>query len=444
MKLLNDFLRQVFHQKTDDADQSVPDQSAPDQWMQATSEDARLAVPLRRRTAPKLAQNTQQVDALLHIACPDPTAEEMLRDTHQRHAQNLARQERWADIADMIENADLNREMTPGAMPIADLLSFGARADVVLAAEHALVDGSPPSDAPLMAGIEALEYVLADFPDNYVIATIVAQAHMDIGWAWRGMGWDIELADRNREAFFAHFDRARDILAPFCGEKLASPLLAASCCALISGNAEAQQRVADRFEVLIDLNPANPRSMRSLGNYLLPRWRGSYRELELEARRTASRTQKIWGAGGYTWVMFDAIVCDDQACANLDLPFFIEGLRDILIRRPDAHTANLLAAYCANAVGQTFSGNDEADQVRAQIAECARWIVREHLTELHPMIWAHAARGFDNNLRVHSPTRFAASGRDDAMRIISTLFQREIALGQKIVFTDTGPVAMAG
>jgi hypothetical protein len=433
MKLLNTLIQKIRPHSS----------SAMSESLTPKSDDAHLSIPLRRLKPRPLSGNAPAIEALLHISCPDPTAEEILRDKHQRAAQRLARQESWADISKMISNADRNRDMTPGAMPVADLMSFGARADVVLAAEHALNDGSPPKDAPLMAGIEALEHVLAEFPNDYVIATIVAQSHIDLGWAWRGTGWDAELPSRNRAAFEAHFDRAGDILEPFRTQNLDSPLFAATCCALVGGTREGSNRVADHYEALIDLNPLNPGSMRTLGNYLLPRWCGSYADLELEARRTASRTQEIWGAGGYTWVMFDAIACDDQACANLDLPFFIEGLRDILERRPDPYTTNLLAAYCANAIGQTFTANDDADQIRTQIADCARWIVREHLTELHPMIWAHAACGFDNNLRIHSPSRFAASGRDDAMRIISSLFQREINLGQKIIFTDTGPVAMA-
>ncbi|MGC1494291.1 MAG: hypothetical protein WA790_00670 [Sulfitobacter sp.] len=433
MNLLNKVMKKYLGQ-TQDSNFAVND---------THMQDAHLAIPLRRRVRSKPAPLPVEEPPMLSITCPDPTAEEALRDTHQNAAQRLVRQERWSELADNIRKADQQREMTPGSMPVADLMAYGARADVILAVEHALLDGKPPQDAPLLAGIEALEHVLAEFPDDYVIAAVVAQSHMDIGWAWRGTGWDVEVPRRNRAAFSAHFDRARDILKPFCSQSLNSPLLATTCCALLGGTDIGRRRVADRYEALIDLNPANPRTMRAMGNYLLPRWYGSYRELELEARRTASRTQGVWGAGGYTWVMFDAIACDDQACANLDLEFFIEGLRDILERRPDPYTANLLAAYCANAIGQAFSGNDEADQVRAQIAECARWIVREHLTELHPMIWAHAARGFDNNLRIHSPSRFAASGRDDAMRIITSLFQREIAAGKQIVFTDTGPVAMA-
>ena len=264
-----------------------------------------------------------------------------------------------------------------------------------------------------------------------------------MGVAWRGIGWDVEIAPRNREAFEAHFARAREIIKTFDGRHQTSALLANTACALLRGDSRKTHSVADRYEALIDLNPKNTGPLRALGTNMLPRWYGTYEGLELEARRTAARTADIWGAGGYTWVMFDAISVDDEACARLDLPFFVEGLRDIVERRPEPYTVNLLAAYCANTIGQAFSGNDAADHIRAQIADCADWLVREHLTELHPMIWAHAAQGFANNLRVASPHRFAAAGQDDALRIIAGLFRREISEGKQITFTDQGPVATA-
>lgn len=378
----------------------------------------------------------------LSIPCPDPTLEERIRDANQNSALRLVRQEKWPELSAMVAAADTRRTMTPGGMAVAELMAFGARADVVLAVEHALIDKNPEHDAPLLRGIESLEYVLAENPDDYVVACIVAQAHMDLAWAWRGIGWDVEIAPRNREAFDAHFARARDIITPFNANATQSPLLAHTICALLSGDGSTGQRVADRYEALIDLNPENVAPYRTLGTHMLPRWYGSYPGLELEARRTAVRTRDTWGAGGYTWVMFDAICVDDTACARLDLPFFIEGLHDILSHRPEPHTANLLAAYCANTMGQALSGNDSADFIRASIADCAGWIVREHLTELHPMIWAHAARGFANNLRVSSTARFARAGHDDAMRIIAGLFRSEIEQGKRIVFTDKGPVAM--
>lgn len=380
----------------------------------------------------------------LNIPCPDPTLEDRTRDAHQNRALNLVRQEDWTALSKLIRAADETSAMTPGGMPVAELMAFGARADVVMAVEHALLDRTPPRDAPIMRGIEALEFVLDEHSDDYVINCIVAQAHMDLAWAWRGIGWDVEIAPRNREAFDAHFSRASDIIAQFKNAPQASALLASTQCALLRGHNASAQSVANRYEALIDLNPYNTGPLRALGTHMLPRWYGSLAGLELEARRTAARTQDIWGAGAYTWVMFDAISVDDDACARLDLPFFVEGLRDILARRAEPHTVNLLAAYCANTMGQACSGNDSADHIRAQIAECANWIVREHLTELHPMIWAHAAQGFVNNLRVASAQRFAAAGQDDALRIIADLFRPEIAEGKRITFTDQGAVATLG
>jgi hypothetical protein len=389
------------------------------------------------------ARTTARELTHLSIPCPDPTIEDRTRDAHQNLALRLVRQEDWEKLSALIGDADRTRAMTPGGMSVAELMAFGARADVVLAVEHALLDRTPEADAPMMRGIEALEYVLAEHSGDYVIGCIVAQAHIDLAWAWRGIGWDVEIAPRNREAFAAHIARARDIIQSFSGIPEDSALLAGTACALLRGDSVSTESVADRYEALIDLNPHNTGPFRALGTHMLPRWYGSYAALELEARRTAARTAAVWGTGGYAWVMFDAISCDDKACALLDLPFFIEGLRDIVMRRPDPHTVNLLAAYCANTIGQAFSGNDAADHIRAQIAACADWIVREHLTELHPMIWAHAAQGFANNLRVASPSRFAAAGQDDALRIIAGLFKREISEGKRIIFSERGPVATA-
>ena len=380
---------------------------------------------------------------VLSIPCPDPTAEDRERDFHQMRGQRLARQEQWEDIARAIRLADRALSKTAGGMPVADLVGYGARADVVAACEHALITGRPAKDAPIMDGIEALEGVLAEADHDYVIAAIVAHAHMDIGWAWRGTGWDTEISSQNRAAFSAHFDRAADILAPFADMNPKPAFLCAAECALRTGNDSSNEKIADIYEKLINLDPKNARAMRAMGNHLLPRWYGSYDMLELEARRTAARTQSLWGAGAYVWVQFDAIAYDDVACSRLDVAFFIDGLRDILERTQNQYIVNLLAAYCANTMGNARGGNDEADHARAQITECAKWIIREHLTELHPMLWAHAARGFDNNLRVRCPDRFAASGQADALRIIGNTFRHEIAAGLKVIFTEDGAITEA-
>ena len=380
---------------------------------------------------------------MLIIDCPDPTAEEFARDRHQNAGLALVRQEDWDALSRQLHMHDSTLAKTDGGMPLADLMAFGARADVVAAAEHGLLSGRPAHDAPILEGIEALEAVLADHPDDAMIAAVVALAHIDIGWAWRGTGWDIEVPMPNREAFAAHFERAGEILAPFATRDAGSALIASAQCACNAGSDKETFQVVADYETWITRDPHNPKAMRSFGTHLLPRWHGSYERLDIEARRMAGLTHDVWGAGGYAWVMMDAVSADTEACAMLDLDFFLDGLRDILRHNRNQHIANLLAAYCANTMGATPTGHDEADYMHAQIADAAGWIICDHLTELHPMLWAHAARGFDSNMRIRCRDRFASAGYADALRVLSDLFRREIAAGHRVEFTKNGPVTHA-
>lgn len=350
----------------------------------------------------------------------------------------LARQDQWDTLSAEMHTADAAREMAPGGLPIADLLAFGARSDVVLAAEHALSDGSLPGDTDLLGGVADLEGEMRDKDGDPMIALIVALTHIDLAWAWRGTGWDATLPALNRSRCAAHFDRAASIL-PACRQAAPdSPAIAAADCALLSAQTKSRARVADRYERLISLDPRNHRHMRAMGSHLLPRWFGSYAELEVQALRNAARTQDTWGAGGYTWVQFDAIALDEEACARVDVDYFLEGLRDIVHRRPDQQTVNLLAAYCAITLQNGLGLDERADLARVQICDAANWLIRDHMTELHPMIWAHAADGFNNSIRISSPERFAARGHRDALRTISGLFRDELGKGQSVTFTSSG------
>nr|WP_170444954.1 hypothetical protein [Ruegeria arenilitoris] len=359
------------------------------------------------------------------------------RDMIER-GRHLARQDRWAELSAEIRAADQARTTAPDGLPIADLLAFGARSDVVLAAEHALSDGCAIAEYDLLGGISELEGVKQDHPDDPMIALIVALAHIDLAWAWRGTALDAALPPLHRSRCAAHFDRAAAIL-PQCRMALPdSPVVAAADCALLAGQRTQRARVADQYERLISLDPRNHRHMRAMGSHLLPRWFGSYEELEVQALRNAANTRDTWGAGGYTWVQFDAIALDEQACARLDVEYFLEGLRDIVQRMPDQQTINLLASYCAITVQNGFGLDDKADLVRSQIREAAQWLIRDHLTELHPLIWAHAANGFNNSVRVNSPERFAARGQRDALRAIGDLFREELRNGTDVTFTPSG------
>lgn len=396
-------------------------------------------IPTPASTAALAAAQEGRID----IAMPDPTAEDRARDTWQAHGLKRARQEDWDKIAGLMRLADEGRKLTPGGMSVADLIAYGARSDVVGAVEHALMEGDLRCTAPLLAGIEALESVLSDAPSEPMIAVVVALAHLDIAWAWRGNGPAETLSPSAQEAFAAHIDRARDILSPFCDTQNHSPLFLSARCALMRGGDASAKQIADMFETLIDLNPMDTRQIRALGTALLPQWNGDHDRLELEARRTAARLSPVWGAGGYTWVMMDAIVADQTACAALDVGYFLDGMRDILALRPDQFTVNLLAAYTSVTMAAE-TGQAEADSIRTHIRGARGWIVCDYMTELHPLIWAHAAHGFDNALRVRGLDAFTRKGVAEARRVLSHVFLPELTRGARVVFTENGPTVEPG
>ncbi|MBO9450190.1 hypothetical protein J7426_08000 [Tropicibacter sp. R16_0] len=392
-------------------------------------------------TTPPIAAKREpfRAEDWLSIPVSNRSVGEVFTREQQNRGQFLTRQDRWDELATEMATADAARKVAPNGTPVADLLAYGARSDVIQAVEHALAEDVPANASSLTDGVNGLEEVLKDHPGDAMLTAVVALTHIDVGWAWRGTGWDSIVPRLNRERCAAHFDRAADLLAPFTDEIHSSPFLMAARCALFAGRRIKNARIADEYERLIDLAPGNQRHMRAMGTQLLPRWFGSYEELELEARRTASRTQGIWGAGGYTWVYFDAIAMDEEACARVDVGFFVDGLRDIIKARPEQEMVNLLAAYCAVALRNGMGLDEGADFVRAQICSNDRWLIRDHMTEIHPLIWAHAADGFDNNARITSPSRFAARGRADALHVIAHLFRDEIGRGLRVTFTPDGP-----
>lgn len=359
----------------------------------------------------------------------------------RENAQFLARQDRWDCLSERIRMADQTRDTTVKGTPVVDLMLFGARADVVSAAEHALLHGRPARDSNFFSGIEDFELVLSEYPDDYAIALVVAHMHIDIGWAWRGTVAEADLKDANREAFLAHFARAEEILDGFCAHELNSAALSAARCALLPGSAHPGDRVADDFEDLIDLDPENPRHMRALGTYMLPQWYGDYASLDLQARRTAARTFDLWGAGAYAWVWFDALLTDPKGLEHVDTDYFVDGTRDILEQQPDQATANLMAAqlYCAwQAARQRYRDTGTGSEQLATLRAAFEDVVQDSLREVHPLIWGHAELGFDNGVRSVSIDRLAQKGRDFAMNAVAQTFMKNLEQGLTIHFGPEG------
>ncbi|WP_139246427.1 hypothetical protein [Thalassovita taeanensis] len=375
------------------------------------------------------------LDVLVHAIGP----EELQREKFEAQGRFLARQDRWDELGALIRQYDQARAATEGGMPLADLLAYGARADVVTLVEAALTDPGQMSKQAPRQGLAELEEVLAEYPEDYGVALVVIHAYIDIAWAWRGEGWAQDVPPSHWRKFIAKMKRASDLLDGFNSFECNSPALAAAQCALLSVQEVPQVRVADDYEDLIELDPTNPRHMRAFGNHLLPRWFGSYQQLEVEARRIAVLTGDVWDAGGYVWMYLDALAADPQALDMLDTDFFVEGLRDILTRRTDQHTVNMLAAFCSVTLSQPRFRQAQYRTKLAQITAAFDWILQDHLREIHPLLWGMAADGPEPRLSQARREVVAEAGRGSALQRIAEHFEAEIRKGARIVFAESGP-----
>jgi hypothetical protein len=384
------------------------------------------------RNSASAHQEADKLGASLDIpVCEDSTEDKTRRDMIEA-GQFYARQDRWEELAGLIRAHDGARTATASGMPVARLLSYGARADVVQPVEAALSDpGLMAAHAP-KGGLAALEEVLEEFPDDYGIALIVAEAHIDIGWAWRGQGWSEEIPSRNWREFQAHFARASEILDQFDPFEHNSPAIAAARCSVVAATSAPKDRVRDDYEDLIDLDPENPRHLRALGYFLLPRWFGDYATLEAEAQRSAERLADVWGkSGAYVWVYLDAISVDPETLSVLDVERFLGGMKDILTRVPDQHNANALAAWCAVTMTAARFHTSPHKAKAQSLARAFEWVLQGHLREIHPLLWGMAAHAPDRS----PPTLpdLAREGRTQALLRIGRHFERDIRRGGRVI-----------
>ena len=367
----------------------------------------------------------------LVIPMKDSTEDTVAYNRYFEQGQFLSRQENWAELGKLIRRFDAQRIATPGGTPVSEVLAAGARFDAVQAAIEAVTCFD---EAGARLPLNALQEVLEDHSEDHGVALVVARAHIDIGWAWRGDNWGSPLPTVAKGAFHAHFRAAARIIDRFDPFELDAPAMAGARCALLAVDASPEMRVADDFEDLIDLDPGNANRMRAFGLNLLPRWFGSYKQLELQARRIAARTADLWGAGAYTWVYLDALSVDPGAFDKLDAEYFAEGLHDILERRPDQHTVNMLAAF----TGYTLSGMACDPGNRGRIASCFNWIVQDHLREVHPLVWMRPVSNVSHPQPQPADRDLQKRGRVRALSSLAEHFAPQIRAGNRVLFENGG------
>lgn len=289
--------------------------------------------------------------------------------------QKLVRQEDWSKLGQEIRQFDEMRATTSGGSPISEILTLGARYDVVRPLEVALRFREPE---PSTEGIAEFHEVMREHPNDHGVAAILAYTHIDAGWACYN-AMPSENHASYLKVFQEHFAIAQEVLNNFNAQALSSPLLAAAQCATLPGLKNADLRVVEDYNELIELDPTTPLHFRNFGRHLLPQFLGDYATLETEAVKMRDKMRDIWGTGAYAWMYMDALTEDQNAFQMMDVDAFLHAILEIFERRPDQFTANEIAAFLCVTMGD-YSGRQETASLRKKrqkLNEAAEYVVEE-------------------------------------------------------------------
>ena len=356
-------------------------------------------------------------------------------------AYNCARQDNWEYLGAMIRQHDADRNITPGGAPVASVLARGGRKDLSDAIARGLLPSSEEGLQGATDGIEMLDQVLIDHAEDYGVALVVAQAHMDLGSVWRGQGWADEVPASDWKKFARHYRRALSILEQFDPIELDSPALAEARCRALAGMPDAAQKVLEQFETLIDLAPQYASSYRLFGASLLPRAYGTYEQLEEQARLAMSKSSEHWATAAYSLTYMDAGMTDPEVFGFVDVAAFIQGLHDYVNIQGDQSTANKVAAYLSVGIapnGPLLSGSKRAYHNRTAIMAAAPDFMRRHVRELHPNYWAAADLSHDTNAPPAKAWRQTQTGLNEAFGLLGRAYEREILRGNRLTFSNHG------
>ena len=374
---------------------------------------------------PRTRAVTEELQALIEnlgVAVIDRTEEQLERDWYIHRGQKLIRQENWGQLSSEIRQFDEMRAITTGGSPISELLTRGARGEIVQPIRKSLSDHdtSPSTD-----GLGVYQAVADAHPKDYAISMIVAYTHIDAARVWQlyGPAADGPIVQKAKQH---HFKIAASLLDPFEAKRLKAPALAAAKCAAIPVQSDSKGRLTKAFETLISLDPKTSIYLRNFGLNLLPGRHGSYEMLDLWALKAIEPTRSLWGTGAYAWMYLDALRHDAGAFTKIDLNLFMEAMFDILDRCRDQHTANLFTAFTALSLLQASPGHETLTgrRKRLQLNEAADWIIETQLREIHPLLWADAVPQGSAVTRDMGTEARKAVGEECALRVL-THRQRE-------------------
>lgn len=341
----------------------------------------------------------------------EETAAEREAATHEAQGLFLARQERWDELDTLVRSCDRRRAALPDGQPVAQRLALGAASDVLWTAEAGF-----DTDERMRrtgCGVAQLEDALAAHPRAPGVALVLVHTHLSLGWAARREAATEPARPEARAALHAHLARAGQILDRFAEAAGDSAAFAAARCLQLPARRPGPEARARAYLDLVARDPANPRHLRDMGRSLLPRRTGTLATLERAAREAAALSEAKLGPAGYFWAHMDALAEDERVFERLDLEWFLAGLDAAAARHGDQHAANTVAAFCALTMAPHHGRarlNPAIAPRRAAVHDRAPGVCRDHLHEIHPLVWAETAAAIGPERPVPPRPRRVAEG----------------------------------
>jgi hypothetical protein len=315
-----------------------------------------------------------------HVPVTQTSAEELAWENTVAQYAAMAEDGRWSGLLEALLQADRNRTAAPGGRRLAGLISQGARAALIQRLAQRDWQGAE-------AEIDRLQAALAPHAGHYAAAHLLAQAHLDLGWARRTAAPSQGVPGDVWQTFLRQTARAEAILDPFDPIEEMSPLLAATRYQLVRGIEDGETLFRDWYEDWSDLDPTNAEPHMAHAVHLLPEWFGSLAAFDHEARLAMKRTEICSGAAAYAAFYLAAADELGDLPQRMDLPLFLAGLQDYFRATGCQYRANIVAGAMTELLhAYTIDAAPGSGRLKLVLNTLTEHLT-ENLREVHLSAW---------------------------------------------------------
>lgn len=194
------------------------------------------------------------------------------------------------------------------------------------------------------------------FPASPHARIALAQYFVNRAWFYRGTGPSNAVPEAAWPKVSRYIEEARTTLIKCKSQCIADPQWFEVIFFVAAAQSWTHEQIDDQVKDLLDRGQAYVPGYQSAARLLLPKWGGTYEDVETFAQLAVARTQKAEGTGMYAriyWNLGDGPAL--FAATRADWPTMKRGFEEILAKYPDPRNLNGEAMFaCEAGDGATF------------------------------------------------------------------------------------------